>query len=94
MKRCVTRKGEILNTKEEKKLNDTILFIMNQFEKEERKYPISLLLENIAEDINDNNSLKSRLSAFQRGKQFGWVFDNEKDILDFPDNTQLQDLNF
>lgn len=94
MKLCVTRKGEILNTKEEKKLNDAILFIMNQFEKEERKYPISLLLENITEDTNDNNSLKSRLSAFQRGKQFGWVFDNEKDILDFPDNTQLQDLNF
>lgn len=67
---------------------------MNQFEKEERKYPIYLLLENITEDTNDNNSLKSRLSAFQRGKQFGWVFDNEKDILDFPDNTQLQDLNF
>lgn len=59
---------------------------MTQFEMNERKYPISLLLENITEDVNDNNSLKSRLMAFKKGKQFGWMFDNENDILDFPDS--------
>lgn len=86
---CVTRKGEVLNTKEEKKLSDAVDFIMTQFEMNERKYPISLLLENITEDVNDNNSLKSRLMAFKKGKQFGWVFDNENDILDFPDSINV-----
>lgn len=89
IKLCVTRKGEILNTKEEKKLSDAVNFIMTQFEMSERKYPISLLLENLTEDINDDNSLKSRLMAFKKGKQFGWVFDNEKDILDFPDSINV-----
>lgn len=93
MKLCVTRKGEILNTKEEKKLSDAVDFIMTQFEIKERKYPISLLLENLTEDINDNNSLKSRLLAFKKGKQFGWVFDNENDILDFPDDIQVYGID-
>ena len=62
---------------------------MTQFEMNERKYPISLLLENITEDVNDNNSLKSRLMAFKKGKQFGWVFDNENDILNFPDSINV-----
>ncbi|TNH32464.1 VirB4 family type IV secretion/conjugal transfer ATPase [Campylobacter helveticus] len=86
---CVTRKGEILNTKEEKKLSDAVDFIMTQFEVQERKYPISLLLENLTEDVNDDNSLKSRLLAFKQGKQFGWVFDNEFDNLDFPDSINV-----
>lgn len=86
---CVTRKGEILNTKEEKKLSDAVDFIMTQFEPQERKFPISLLLENLTEDVNDNNSLKSRLLAFKKGKQFGWVFDNEFDVLDFPDSINV-----
>ena len=85
----VTRKGEVLNTKEEKKLSDAVDFLMTQFEPQERKYPISLLLENITEDMSDNNSLKSRLMAFKKGKQFGWVFDNEFDILDFPDSINI-----
>lgn len=89
VKLLVTRNKEVLNTKEEKKLSDAVDFIMTQFEMSERKFPISLLLENITEDINDNNSLKSRLLAFKRGKQFGWVFDNEYDILDFPDDIQV-----
>ena len=93
IKLCVTRKGEVLNTKEEKKLSDAVDFIMTQFDIKERKYPISLLLENLTEDINDNNSLKSRLLAFKKGKQFGWVFDNENDILDFPDDIQVYGID-
>ncbi|WP_443984342.1 TraG/VirB4 family ATPase, partial [Campylobacter coli] len=34
-------------------------------------------------------SLKSRLALFKKGKQFGWVFDNEYDNLDFPDDINL-----
>lgn len=86
MKLCVTRNGARLTTKEEKKLNDAINFIMRQFEKDERKFPISLLLESITERMDEEDSLKSRLEQFKKGKQFGWVFDNENDILDFPDS--------
>ncbi|EGS0795737.1 type IV secretion system protein VirB4, partial [Campylobacter coli] len=89
IKLCVTRNGEILNTKEEKQINEAVNTLMFQFDINERKYPISLLLENITDDFNDNNSLKSRLSLFQKGKQFGWVFDNEYDNLDFPDDINL-----
>lgn len=89
IKMCVTRNGEILNTKEEKQLADAINFIMFQFKQDERKYPISLLLENLTEDVNDNNSIKSRLLSFKKGKQFGWLFDNEMDVLDFPDDIHV-----
>lgn len=89
----VTRKGEKLNAKEEKKISDAVEFIMREFKKEERKYPISLLLENLTEDVNDDNSLKSRLMAFKKGKQFGWVFDNEYDCLDFPDSIRIYGID-
>jgi len=89
----VTRKGEKLNAKEEKKISDAVEFIMREFDKDERKYPISLLLENLTEDINDDNSLKSRLMAFKKGKQFGWVFDNEYDCLDFPDEMSIYGID-
>ena len=46
-------------------------------------------MENLTEDVNDNNSLKSRLLSFKKGKQFGWVFDNEFDVLDFPDSINV-----
>lgn len=85
----VTRKGEFLNAKEEKKLSDAVEFIMREFKKDERKFPISLLLENLTEDVNDDNSLKARLTAFKKGKQFGWVFDNESDILEFSDDISI-----
>lgn len=89
----VTRKGEFLNAKEEKKLSDAVEFIMREFKKYERKYPISLLLENLTEDINDDNSLKARLMAFKKGKQFGWVFDNENDILEFSDEISIYGID-
>ncbi|EOC6529125.1 VirB4 family type IV secretion/conjugal transfer ATPase [Campylobacter jejuni] len=89
MKLLVTRNNEILTTKEEESLNNAVISIMKGFSIEERRYPISLLLESLTEDINDDNSLKSRLALFKRGKQFGWVFDNETDNLDFPDNINL-----
>lgn len=89
----VTRKGEFLNAKEEKKLSDAVEFIMREFKKDERKFPISLLLENLTEDVNDDNSLKARLMAFKKGKQFGWVFDNEFDILEFSDEISIYGID-
>ncbi len=89
MKLLVTRNNEILTTREEEMLNNAVNSLMKGFEKEERKYPISLLLENLTENVDDDNSLKSRLALFKKGKQFGWVFDNEYDNLDFPNDINL-----
>jgi len=82
MKLLVTRSGEKLTSIEEKKLTDAINFIMNEFEKEERQYPISLLLENITDSIDSEDSVKERLKIWQKGHKLGWVFDNPTDELD------------
>ncbi|RXK13230.1 type IV secretion system protein VirB4 [Halarcobacter mediterraneus] len=89
IKILVTRNGEILSTADEKKIANGIDFIMNEFSRSERKFGISLLLENMTKDFNDDNSLKSRLELWKNGKQFGWVFDNEYDSLDFPDEINF-----
>lgn len=82
MKLLVTRSGEKLTSLEEKKLTDAINFIMNEFDKEERKYPISLLLENITDSIGSQDSVKERLKIWKHGNKLGWVFDNPTDELD------------
>lgn len=89
----VCRKDEKLNAKEEKQLGEAVEAIMNEFESNERTYPISLLLENLTESASDSNSLKARLMAFKRGNQFGWVFDNEHDCLDFPDDIRIYGID-
>ena len=89
MKILVTANGETLKTSEEKELTNAINFIMDYIPKEDRKYGISLLLENLTDDNSDDNSLKQRFSLWKKGAKYGWVFDNENDLLDFPD-----DINF
>lgn len=89
IKVLITRNGELLTSSDEKKLNSAIDFVMDNFIKEDRKFGISLLLENLTEDINDENSLKSRLELWKKGNKFGWVFDNEYDLLDFPDEIKI-----
>lgn len=86
MKLLVTRNGEVLTSSDEKKLADAINFIMKEFDKEERQYPITLLLENITDSAESQNSLKDRLSIWKKGHKLGWVFDNQYDLLDF-DNS-------
>lgn len=93
LKILVTANGEILSTSEEKKLSNAIDFILDNFEMEERKYGISLLLENLTDDIADDNSLKSRFELWKRGNKYGWVFDNENDLLDFPDSINLYGID-
>jgi len=89
MKLLITRNGERLTSSEEKKLTDAINFIMNEFEKEERQYPITLLLENITDAIDSENSIKDRLKLWQHGNKLGWVFDNPTDEL----NIDSSDTN-
>lgn len=89
IKILITRNGEMITPFDEQRLSNAVTFVMDNFEREERKYGISLVLENLTEDIYDANSIKSRLSLWSKGKKFGWVFDNENDILDFPDNIDI-----
>ena len=86
MKLLITRNSETLTSNEEKKLTDAINFIMNEFEIKERRYPITLLLENITDAIDSENSIKDRLKLWQKGNKLGWVFDNDLDMLDIDNN--------
>lgn len=89
MKLLVTRNDEKLTTKEEEDLNFAVVSIMNNFNKEDRKYGITLMLEHLTEGANEINSIKSRLSQWSKDKQFGWVFDNENDNFSFKDDCHL-----
>lgn len=87
MKMLVTRNGEILSTFEEESLNNSISYIMNNFEKDERSFGISLMLEHLTEGVDEKNSLKSRLKLWAKGNKFGWVFDNKIDEFTFDDKN-------
>jgi len=89
LKILVTTNNQSISTSEEKQLDNAINFIFETFTRNERKFGISLLLENLTDDFTNDNSLKQRLELWKKGKKFGWVFDNENDLLDFPD-----DINF
>ena len=68
-----------LSPADNQKITDAINFIMTEFDIKDRKYPISLLLENIDEDINKEYSIKEALKLWKKGEKYGWVFDNEVD---------------
>ena len=71
---------------DEKKISDAINSIMNEFSKEERSYPISLMMENIAEEAESEQSLKAALKLWTNGEKHGWVFDNEVDEFEIDDH--------
>jgi len=73
---------------EDKKISDAVNYIMNEFDIKERNYPISLLMENIAEDAESEHSLKSALSLWVHGEKHGWVFDNKTDNFEI-DNFEI-----
>ncbi len=87
LKMLVTRNGEILSTLEEESLNNAIESVMLNFDKEDRKHGISLVLEHLTEDMGETNSLRSRLNLWEKNNKFGWVFDNEIDELNFEDKN-------
>ncbi|MBZ7978541.1 VirB3 family type IV secretion system protein [Campylobacter sp. RM12642] len=89
MKLLVTRNDEKISVKEEEDLNFAVISIMNNFNKEERKYGITLMLEHLTEGTNEINSIRSRLAQWSKNKQFGWVFDNENDNFSFKDDCNL-----
>ena len=85
MKMLVTRNGEILSSMEEEQLNFAVDSVMSLFSKDDRKHGISLVFQILQENSHDTNSMKSRLKAWTQGNEFGWVFDNDRDHLDFSD---------
>lgn len=89
MKMLVTRNGIILSIKDEEELFRAINFIMYEIDKEHRTYPISLLVEQITKEIDDDNSLTKRLMLWTKGNKYGWVFDNEKDNLIFDEEHSV-----
>jgi len=86
IKILVTRNGEFLTALEESQLNLGIETILKNDSL--KAYPISKLMQVLTDDKSEKNSLKARLKMFTQGEQFGWVFDNETDCLDF-DNYQV-----
>ncbi|MCD8213458.1 MAG: VirB3 family type IV secretion system protein [Campylobacter sp.] len=87
MKMLVTKGGVgSLTTREEEQLNFAVDSIM-RLPKESRTYGVSKLIQLIQAKNDEINSLQSRLRAWTSGSEFGWVFDNEVDTLDFSDEN-------
>ncbi|MBN6059388.1 VirB4 family type IV secretion/conjugal transfer ATPase [Aggregatibacter actinomycetemcomitans] len=85
MKMLVTRNGKTLSSLDEDELYKAIQSVMD-FDISDRSYPISRVIEHLPEGaskIEKENSLARRLKAWAKGGEFGWVFDNEADTLDF-----------
>lgn len=85
MKILVTRNGKTLSSLDEEELYKAVKSVM-EFDKEYRNYPISRVIEHLPEGTTKTekeNSLARRLKAWAKGGEFGWVFDNAADMLDF-----------
>ena len=83
----VTRNGEQLLVSEERALNTAIEAVMTNFERKDRKYGISMVLQHLTQKNEEINALKSRLSLWSYGQKFGYVFDNENDTLTLDDEN-------
>lgn len=77
-----TQNGNKLSTKDKETIDFAVRAVLD-LPAESRVYGITRLLENIQEDHNDENSLKSRLKIWRQDGAYGWVFDNEHDSLSF-----------
>ncbi len=81
-----TSDGSKLSTKDKEDINFAVRAVMDM-PKSLRNCGISRLLENIQQDVNDENSLVRRLRIWQKEGQYGWVFDNETDMLSFDETS-------
>jgi len=80
--------SEKLTTVEEESMTHAIKTIL-KFDKEDRKYPITLLTQLVQEDLGDHDSLRKRLSLWTKGNVYGWAFDNESDNFSFSDQYKV-----
>lgn len=77
-----TTNGEKLTTTEKEQINFAVKVVMS-LEKENRKFGITRLLENIQDDVSNEDSLSKRLALWSQNGIYGWVLDNDSDTLDF-----------
>lgn len=80
--KLVTRNGEVLTSREQEMLNNAVISAMN-LPKEIKTNGITVIMDHLTENIEEANSLKSRLKLWQKGNKYGWLFDNEIDELNF-----------
>lgn len=91
IKMLVTKGGQThltLTTREDEQLNLAVDSVM-RLDKADRTHGISRVWQLLQEGTDETNPLKSRLMAWTVGNEFGWVFDNETDTLDFSDEKIL-----
>lgn len=83
VKKCVETDSTPITTSQKNDLNDAIDTLMS-FPKEKRRLRFlpQLLLQGATEEKQEN-SLTNRLARWIKDGEYGWVFDNEKDTLDF-----------
>ncbi|EMH44827.1 type IV secretion/conjugal transfer ATPase, VirB4 family [Helicobacter pylori GAM96Ai] len=82
VKMLITRKGGI-TIEQEERLNAVIDSMLSS--KAPLALPITQLIKNLGEEVQDSQALINKLIPFSRKHkgEFGWLFDNEEDCLDF-----------
>ena len=75
-----TRNNQTITTADERRIASAINTVMT-LPFEHRRF--SVLLQNITQAGDKENSISKRLSVWCKGGALGWVFDNETDTLDF-----------
>lgn len=81
----VTRRGEKLTTLQEMEISHAVNAVMS-LDLEYRGNGITRLIENLPKGTTEAaiaDSVSSRLSLWAKSGQYGWVFDNEEDLLNF-----------
>jgi len=81
----VSVENEPLTANDTRIIHDRIVSIMSR-PLNQRDHGITRLYSMLNENADEANSVKSRLRKWTNQGQYGWVFDNETDNLDFSDN--------
>jgi type IV secretion system protein VirB4 len=80
--------GRELNPLEEDQLNKAIVSVLN-LPHEFRKRGITRIMEHLPNDMSKDDTLIRRLKNWSYGNNYGWVFDNDDDLLSFPPDKNL-----
>ncbi|MDR2341607.1 MAG: VirB4 family type IV secretion/conjugal transfer ATPase [Campylobacteraceae bacterium] len=80
--------GRELNPLEEDQLNKAITSVLS-LPLEFRTRGITRVIEHLPNDMTRDDTLVRRLKNWSYGNNYGWVFDNENDLLSFPPDKNL-----
>lgn len=84
IKKLVSTSGEIVTSHEEKEIDTALAAVMNETMPFEKRR-LSMLLEFLPNPITKNQdrpTIHARLLRWCEGGEYGWLFDNERDLLD------------